>query len=82
MFSNDVDTQTYYNQYIKCSSSWALTDTLYALFVVCTAVMMGSDFLILRKNRGRFARLYSDSDFYSQLSILQRKQWLAEEVYR
>ena len=55
---------------------------MYVLFALFTLVMIFSDFMILRKNRGRFKRLYEDTDFFSQLSILQRKQWLAEEVYR
>jgi hypothetical protein len=62
---NAVKPQTYFNEFIYCSQTWALPDCLYALFVVYTLAMIFCDFLILRKNKGRFKRLYSDTDFFS-----------------
>lgn len=48
MFNNQVEPQTYFNEFIDCSKRWALPDALYCLFGVYTITMIVSDFVILR----------------------------------
>lgn len=75
----DVD-----NEVVVCDDLWTLPKYIYAIATLIAAALCLNE-LRLYKNRkitDRFEAFQSeDKTFFSRLSNLEKKRWLAEETY-
>ena len=84
MIENDYKQIDVDNEVVVCKDLWVLPICVYALASLLALILLFNELRLLkyRKNLNRFEAFQGENTtFFSRLSNLEKKRWLAEETY-